>query len=75
MGAAREPGTVAAIGEEVLVAGFGLAGVRVLPAERPEAVRAAWRDLPGDVALVILTPAAAAALGEPPLEPLVAVLP
>lgn len=75
MGAGLEQGTVAAIGEEVLVAGLGLAGVQVLPAEQPEAVRAAWRQLPDGVALVVLTPAAAAALGELPPDRLVVVLP
>lgn len=69
-------GTVAAIGEEALVRGWGLAGVRVLPAEEPGAVRAAWKDLPADVTLVILTPAAAAALPDPGRDgPLVAVMP
>jgi vacuolar-type H+-ATPase subunit F/Vma7 len=57
-------GTVAAIGEEVLVRGFGLAGVLVCPAGDPESVRAAWRGLPDGVALVILTRAAAAALAD-----------
>lgn len=75
MGAGLEQGTVAAIGEEVLVAGLGLAGVQVLPAEQPEAVRAAWRQLPDGVALVVLTPAAAAALGELPPDRLAVVLP
>lgn len=58
---ARE-GRIAAIGERVRVAGLALAGVRVLTAEGPDAVRAAWRDLPYDVELVILTPSAARAL-------------
>lgn len=57
-------GTVAAIGEEVLVRGFGLAGVLVCPADDPEAVRTAWQGLPEEVSLVILTPTAAAALPE-----------
>jgi hypothetical protein len=70
------PGTIAAIGEEVLLRGLGLAGVQVLPADQPEAVRAAWRGLPDPVALVILTPAAAAALaGRDCGGRLVAVLP
>jgi vacuolar-type H+-ATPase subunit F/Vma7 len=68
-------GTVAAIGEETRVCGFGLAGVAVLPAETPEAVRAAWDGLAGDVTLVILTRTAAAALEESSSEKLVAVLP
>ena len=58
---ARE-GTVAALGEAALVRGFALAGVRVVGAEDADAARSAWRALPPDVAVVILTPAAARAL-------------
>lgn len=69
---------VAAIGAEAEVRGFGLAGVLVLPTDDDESARAAWRALPGDVALVILGPGAAAAV-DPPLgtgtAPIVAVLP
>ncbi|MBN0042774.1 hypothetical protein JS756_01330 [Streptomyces actuosus] len=54
---------VAAIGERLRVLGLTTAGVLVLPAEDPDAVRAAWRGLPGDTGLVLLTPAAADALG------------
>lgn len=61
-------GHVAAIGERVRVAGLSLAGVRVLVAEEPEAVRRAWRSLSGEVALVIVTPAAAEVLGRSALE-------
>ena len=53
---------VAAIGERERVRGFAFAGVHVGAAEDPEAARAAWRALPADVALLILTPAAHAAL-------------
>ena len=67
-------GTVAVIGEEAVVRGFGLAGALVLPAADPAAARAAWSALPADVDVVILTPAAAAAL-DPDVEwPLVAVM-
>jgi vacuolar-type H+-ATPase subunit F/Vma7 len=55
-------GGVAALGEQLRVQGFGLAGALVLEADTPEAAEAAWRDLPADVVLVILTPAAARAL-------------
>jgi vacuolar-type H+-ATPase subunit F/Vma7 len=65
---------LAVIGEETLVRGFGLAGAVVLPADGPDAVRAAWQGLPGDVAVVILTPAAAAALDRPEADRLVAVM-
>ena len=50
----------------------------VLPAEDAGAVHAAWERLPDDVALVILTPAAADALGpaaSPAAPPLTAVMP
>jgi vacuolar-type H+-ATPase subunit F/Vma7 len=71
-------GQVAALGERARVAGFALAGVSVLPAENPQAVREAWRALPAAVSLVILTPAAAEALGRAVVEgtrPLVVVMP
>ncbi|MFJ9535914.1 hypothetical protein ACIRPX_01450 [Streptomyces sp. NPDC101225] len=69
---------VAAIGERQRVIGLATAGVVVLPAENPEAVRAAWSGLPAEVGLVILTPAAAAALGpgaRDAQDPLTAVMP
>ncbi|MEU3253367.1 hypothetical protein [Streptomyces sp. NPDC006997] len=69
---------IAAIGERLRVIGLGTVGVVAFPAEDPEAVRAAWRGLPADVGLVIVTPAAAAALGPGPLageDPLTAVMP
>lgn len=53
---------VAALGEQVRIAGFALAGALTVPAETPDAVRAAWDGLPPDVVLVVLTPAAARAL-------------
>ena len=69
---------VAVIGAGPRVGGYALAGVRVIVAEEPAEVRAAWRDLPADVALVLLTDAAAAALagdrGDRTL-PLVVVMP
>ncbi|WP_206305825.1 V-type ATP synthase subunit F [Actinacidiphila soli] len=71
-------GRVAAIGEQARVAGLALAGVTVLVAEEPESVRRAWHDLPQDVALVIVTPAAADTLGPALLDgtrPLTAVMP
>jgi vacuolar-type H+-ATPase subunit F/Vma7 len=75
-------GAVVALGEAARVAGFALAGARVVPAETPDDVRAAWPALVDtDVAVVVLSPRAAAALGatldEPPRPglPLTAVLP
>ncbi|TQK49967.1 hypothetical protein FBY35_0258 [Streptomyces sp. SLBN-118] len=71
-------GTVAAIGEQVRVGGLSLAGVTIRAAEDPEEVRRAWQALPEGATLVILTPAAAQALGAVALEsvrPLVVVMP
>lgn len=69
-------GTVAAIGAPTRVRGFGLVGVRVLPAEDPDAVRAVWQNLTADVDVVILTAPAAAALtlGLEQTHPLVVVM-
>jgi vacuolar-type H+-ATPase subunit F/Vma7 len=53
---------VAVLGERVRVEGWTLAGALVRPAEDPLAVRDAWRRLPPDVAVAVLTPAAAQAL-------------
>ena len=52
----------AAIGEHVWLAGYALAGVQVHPAEDRAAADEAWERLPADVACLILTPAAHAAL-------------
>ncbi|MFE7233461.1 V-type ATP synthase subunit F [Streptomyces sp. NPDC002405] len=73
-------GTVAAIGARTDVCGLALAGVDVLVAEEPDAVREAWRTLPNTVALVILTPEAAEVLGDAataprPARPLTVVMP
>jgi vacuolar-type H+-ATPase subunit F/Vma7 len=53
---------IAAIGEQLRVRGFRLAGALVYDAENPSAVRAAWDGLPAEVTVVVLTPASAAAL-------------
>jgi len=53
---------IAAIGEGERLRGFALAGVDVAVAADPAGVRAAWGALSADVALVILTRAAHAAL-------------
>jgi vacuolar-type H+-ATPase subunit F/Vma7 len=70
-------GQVAAIGEEVAVQGFGLAGVLVVPADDPEGVLAAWQSLPAQVVVVILTPAAERAVPQRPAGelPLTVVMP
>jgi vacuolar-type H+-ATPase subunit F/Vma7 len=56
----------AVIGESVRTAGFALAGALVFPAENAIQARAAWALLPADVAIVMLTPRAAAWLGTAP---------
>lgn len=53
----------AAIGEDVRLAGYALAGVEVLAAEDAAGALAAWERLPADVACLILTAAARTALG------------
>lgn len=68
------PGTdhsreVAAIGSEILVAGFGLAGVHVHVAEDAATVRAAWSDVAPSVGLVVLSAAAADVLSADRLLP------
>jgi vacuolar-type H+-ATPase subunit F/Vma7 len=57
-------GKVVVLGELVRVQGYALAGAVVAVAECPEDVRRAWDQMARDVALVVLTPAAAEALGE-----------
>lgn len=52
-----------ALGEGDAVAGFALAGVAVRRALGADEVRQGWHEL-SDAAVVILTPAAAEALGE-----------
>ena len=54
--------TIVAIGEDTLVGGLAFAGVHAVAANHPDAVRRAWRALPDDVGLVILTSMAHAAL-------------
>jgi len=60
---------IVALGEVDRLWGLALAGADVAPAEDPAAARAAWGSLGADVGLVILTPAARAALGPDELGP------
>jgi len=53
---------VAVIGEGVRVSGFALAGALVYAAEDAAGARGAWRSLPPDVGVAVLTPGAAEAL-------------
>jgi vacuolar-type H+-ATPase subunit F/Vma7 len=72
-------GVVAVIGEHVRVQGFALAGALTLDAETAESVRTAWRTLPSEVVMVVLTPSAAEALGgefdDAPSRPFTVVMP
>ena len=54
----------AVIGEAGRVAGFGLAGALVFPVEDEAAARDAWRALPRDVQVVIVTADVADWLGD-----------
>ena len=54
---------VAVIGESSRVQGYALAGALVCPAEGEAEVRAAWRSLPAEFEVVIVTARAAAWLG------------
>ena len=56
-------GRAAVIGEALRVQGYALAGAVVCPAEDEAAARAAWRSLPADVAVVVVTARAAEWLG------------
>ncbi len=56
----------AVIGEAVRTAGFALAGAVVLAAENQQEARAAWRELPADIAVLVLTARAASWLGGEP---------
>ena len=49
----------AVIGEPLRIYGYGLGGALLFPASDQAAVMRAWRDLPGDVAVVLLTGQAA----------------
>jgi vacuolar-type H+-ATPase subunit F/Vma7 len=53
---------IVAIGGEIELAGYALAGVEVIVAENPEDARRAWSRLGGDVGLVLLTGEALQAL-------------
>ncbi len=73
---------VAVLGEEVVVAGYALAGALVLAADDPDAVLSSWTRLTGDgareVAVVVLSPHAADVLGDRrdhPEAPLSVVMP
>ncbi|MEV0283575.1 hypothetical protein AB0H36_05575 [Kribbella sp. NPDC050820] len=58
---------IAVLGEPIRTSGYGLVGVRLLTATTRAEVRRQWHELPADVGVVLLTPAAAEALGPPSL--------
>lgn len=58
--------TVVALGERALVEPYALAGAVLRPADTPADVRVAWRDLPEETLVVLLTSAAALALAIDP---------
>jgi len=49
----------AVIGEPLAISGYGLAGAVLLGASDQAQALAAWRELPADVAVLVLTPSAA----------------
>lgn len=59
-------GRIAVIGGATDVAAYALAGAVVLAADDPAAVRTAWTTLAPDIAVVILTVAAAEAVRDIP---------
>jgi vacuolar-type H+-ATPase subunit F/Vma7 len=69
---------VAVIGRPSQVAGFALAGARVLPARTDAEARAAWATLTDAVGVVVLTEETARVLAEErrrPRAPLTVVMP
>lgn len=66
---------VAVIGERTRIQGFALAGARTHAADTAEQVRDAWANLSPDVAVVVLTKAAAAVLRDQLDDPASPVLP
>jgi len=56
-------GLLVVLGEAARVARFALGGATVTSADDPDTVRRRWEALPDDVAVVVLTEQAAAALG------------
>jgi vacuolar-type H+-ATPase subunit F/Vma7 len=55
---------IVVLGDPIWVEGFALGGATVLPATDADAVRAAWAALPEDAGVLVMTAAAAEALGD-----------
>jgi len=58
----------AVIGEAVRVEGYAMAGAVVYPAEDADQAHAAWRSMPADIVVVVMTARAAAWLGVVPQQ-------
>jgi vacuolar-type H+-ATPase subunit F/Vma7 len=56
--------TVAALGEHDVIVGYGLAGVRLLPADGAGDVLRAWDSLPAGTTLLLVSTAAREVLGD-----------
>ena len=54
---------VVVLGDPIRTVGYGLAGAELLMATTADEVRRRWAELPADVGVVLLTAAAAEALG------------
>lgn len=54
---------IVVLGEPGRVGGFGLAGATVIEATGSEEVESAWRTLPLDTTLLVVTPRVAALVG------------
>ncbi len=68
-------GRVVVLGEPPLVAVWALAGAVVREVRTDDEVRSAWRALPDDVDVVVLTGHASEVLGPRPPGPVTVVLP
>jgi vacuolar-type H+-ATPase subunit F/Vma7 len=70
--------TIAAIGEQSLLEGFRLAGATLYPCRSEAEVLDAWKALPGETAVVVLTPSSADVLAPftaDPRSPMSVVIP
>jgi vacuolar-type H+-ATPase subunit F/Vma7 len=61
-------GRLVVLGEAVKVDGYALAGATTIAVGDPKSINRSWSELPPDSSLVVLTPAAASALGSRVLE-------
>ena len=59
-------GLVVVIADFSTTSGFALSGATVRPIDNSDEARRAWDDLPDDTLVVVLSPDAAAAIGDRP---------